>query len=105
MSYTGNKPELSVLDVQTFVTDGVQGTFELNYKVGGPEAVDVYVNNQWQEPHASYGVIGKSKPLTSTVRRSVDPVSAYHILEAKRLADKKKVTFLEMSFSNFSSRF
>ena len=59
MSYTGNKPEFSVLDVETFPTNGVLKSFTLKYKAGGPNAVDVYINNVWQEPFEAYSLVGK----------------------------------------------
>jgi hypothetical protein len=59
MSYTGNKPEFSVLDVETFPTNGVLTSFTLKYKAGGPNAIDVYINNVWQEPFEAYGLVGK----------------------------------------------
>lgn len=58
MSYIGNKPQLSIIDMQVFQADGQTDTFTLPFRPGSAMALDVYVNKQWQEPLVDFNVTG-----------------------------------------------
>jgi hypothetical protein len=73
MPYMGNIPAVAFSTMSYQDLTGVSGTnFTLDYPVGTPSEIEVFVNNVRQEPTVAYTVAGTALTMTGTVISSDD---------------------------------
>ena len=73
MSYLGNIPAEAYSTVSYQDLTGGSGTsFTLDYSVGSPNEIEVFVNNVRQEPSVAYTVAGTALTMTGTISSGDD---------------------------------
>ena len=74
MAYLGNTPALATGSVEYQDLTGGSGTsFTLDYPVGSPQDVEVFVNNVRQEPGVAYNISGSTGlVMTGTIATTDD---------------------------------